>query len=217
MKLGEKIVQIRKDNHLSQETFAELFNVTRQTVSNWENGKSHPDLETIIKMSEEFNLTMDELLKDDVTLVQQIDLEKKKKNRLVFLLLGLALVIVVTLFLFYNYQKAATAVSFDMTQHETLTLKAINEEELVIGTGYFSLVKSGRITVQATGEIDSGNLRIAIIDTETKKEVYQIEKDKIEDRQAIILEKGSYKIQIMADNYKEKIISFTYKVNVSNL
>ena len=46
MQLGQTIQKIRKENHLTQEEFAEIFHVTRQTVSNWENEKSYPDLLT---------------------------------------------------------------------------------------------------------------------------------------------------------------------------
>ena len=48
MTLGSNIQKIRKEEHLSQEDFAEMFHVSRQTISNWENSKSYPDLETII-------------------------------------------------------------------------------------------------------------------------------------------------------------------------
>ncbi|MEG2059998.1 MAG: helix-turn-helix transcriptional regulator, partial [Lachnospiraceae bacterium] len=57
MILGEKISELRKDKNLNQDTFAELFHVTRQTVSNWENGKSYPDLEIILKISDEFQVS----------------------------------------------------------------------------------------------------------------------------------------------------------------
>ena len=48
MQLGQTIVKIRKDNGLTQEDFANKYNVTRQTVSNWENEKSYPDLRIVL-------------------------------------------------------------------------------------------------------------------------------------------------------------------------
>ena len=45
MNIGNQILNIRKENQLTQEEFGKLFHVTRQTVSNWENGKSYPDLQ----------------------------------------------------------------------------------------------------------------------------------------------------------------------------
>ena len=48
MDIGKQIVNIRKAQQLTQEEFGSLFHVTRQTVSNWENRKSFPDLESSI-------------------------------------------------------------------------------------------------------------------------------------------------------------------------
>lgn len=51
MNIGNQILNIRKENQLTQEGFGKLFHVTRQTVSNWENGKSYPDLQILVSMS----------------------------------------------------------------------------------------------------------------------------------------------------------------------
>ena len=48
MKLGQTILDIRKERKMTQEEFAQIFHVTRQTVSNWEKEKNYPDLETLI-------------------------------------------------------------------------------------------------------------------------------------------------------------------------
>ena len=45
MQLGHAIAQIRKERGLTHEAFAKMYNVTRQTVSNWENEKSYPDFQ----------------------------------------------------------------------------------------------------------------------------------------------------------------------------
>ena len=80
MNIGEQINNLRKQHGLSQDDFANLFNVSRQTISNWENGKSYPDLEMIIKVSDYFKISIDELLKNDVQTVKKIDNEKKAKE-----------------------------------------------------------------------------------------------------------------------------------------
>ena len=51
MNIGNQILNIRKENQLTQEEFGKLFHVTRQAVSNWENGKSYPDLQILVSMS----------------------------------------------------------------------------------------------------------------------------------------------------------------------
>lgn len=64
MEIGKQIQKIRKENNLSQEQFGKRFHVTRQTVSNWENEKSYPDLQTLISISDGFDISLDKLLKD---------------------------------------------------------------------------------------------------------------------------------------------------------
>lgn len=60
MKLGEKLQELRKEKDLSQEKIAELIGVSRQAVSKWENDLSYPDSKNLIKLSEVFNVSMDE-------------------------------------------------------------------------------------------------------------------------------------------------------------
>lgn len=65
--LSEKIAALRKQNGFSQETFAEMLDVSRQAVSKWESGSSIPEIDKIIRMSEIFNVTTDYLLKDNLS------------------------------------------------------------------------------------------------------------------------------------------------------
>ena len=60
MKLGQTIVEIRKEHGLTQEDLAKEFHVTRQTVSNWENEKSYPDLCTLVKISDTYHISLDD-------------------------------------------------------------------------------------------------------------------------------------------------------------
>ena len=78
MELGKRITKIRKDNKLTQDDFAKKYYVTRQTISNWENEKSYPDLETLVKISDDFNVSLDTLLKEDDRMIK--DISKKQKN-----------------------------------------------------------------------------------------------------------------------------------------
>ena len=76
MNIGNQILTIRKEKQLTQEEFGRLFHVTRQTVSNWENGKSYPDLQILVSMSNQFDISLDTLLKEDSKMVQSIDKER---------------------------------------------------------------------------------------------------------------------------------------------
>lgn len=76
MNLGSQILKIRKEKALTQEEFGKLFHVTRQTVSNWENEKSYPDLQTLVDLSDHFGISLDVLLKQDAKMVKAIDKER---------------------------------------------------------------------------------------------------------------------------------------------
>lgn len=86
MKFGEKIKNIRKEKKMTQEQMANILNVSRQAISNWENNKNFPDLEMIIKISRFFSLTLDELiLGDDDTMTEKLikdgsEIRKSKLN-----------------------------------------------------------------------------------------------------------------------------------------
>ena len=65
MNLGNKILQLRKKNGLSQEQLGEKVEVTRQTISNWELGETAPNPEQLKKLSKTFNVSIDEILDND--------------------------------------------------------------------------------------------------------------------------------------------------------
>lgn len=72
MNVGKTILSIRKEKQMSQEEFGGLFHVTRQTVSNWENEKTYPDLQTLVDMSDMFEISLDKLLKEDKQMVKEV-------------------------------------------------------------------------------------------------------------------------------------------------
>jgi len=71
MNIGEKLYELRKEKHLSQEEVAEKLDVTRQTISKWETNQSTPDFDKIKPLCELYGITADELLTG----------EKKEKER----------------------------------------------------------------------------------------------------------------------------------------
>lgn len=68
MRLHEKISIIRKMNNLTQEEFAEELGVSRQALSKWENGASVPDIQMLLKIADYYNVTLDQLARDDFDL-----------------------------------------------------------------------------------------------------------------------------------------------------
>lgn len=83
MNIGEKIKNAREENNLTQTQASESLMVSRQTISNWENGKSLPDILSVIRMSELYKISLDELLKGDKAMMEKIekDAEISKTER----------------------------------------------------------------------------------------------------------------------------------------
>lgn len=65
MEFKDQIRQLRTDRGLTQDDLASNLNVTRQTVSNWENGKNYPDITTLRKISKLYGVSLDEMLNGD--------------------------------------------------------------------------------------------------------------------------------------------------------
>jgi len=73
MNIGEKLKTARQQSHLTQEAVADLILVSRQTISNWENEKSYPDIVNLIKLSDLYQISLDTLLKDDGKMIEHLD------------------------------------------------------------------------------------------------------------------------------------------------
>ena len=66
MEIGNKILELRKRNNLSQEALSELVGVSRQTISKWELGETSPDLKQATALSKIFKVSLDELVNNDI-------------------------------------------------------------------------------------------------------------------------------------------------------
>lgn len=83
MRIGEKLKNFRLSLGMTQEQIAEKINVSRQTISNWENGKSLPDVISLIKISDLYQISLDDLLKGDGKMMDKIkrDTDTVKSNQ----------------------------------------------------------------------------------------------------------------------------------------
>lgn len=94
MELNKQLKKYRIQQKLSQENLAEKIFVSRQTISNWENGKSYPDIQNLLLLSEIFDVSLDELVKGDVEhMKKKISNTKLKKLSNTFFVLLVILLI----------------------------------------------------------------------------------------------------------------------------
>ena len=80
MELNAQIKKYRTELNLSQEELAEKVYVTRQTISNWENEKSYPDIHSLLLLSSLFNVSLDQLIKGDIETMKEIINEQEIKE-----------------------------------------------------------------------------------------------------------------------------------------
>ena len=106
MELSKKIKQIRNDNKLTQEQFAEKMLVSRTAVSKWENGTCYPSIDSLKYMSLIFNISLDKLLSSEEILeIAKTENQSNisKYNSLLFCLLDIVRIIFIFLPL-YSYK-----------------------------------------------------------------------------------------------------------------
>lgn len=82
MDLGTKIKVQRERKHWSQQELADQIHISRQSISKWEQNRALPSITNIIMMSNLFNMSLDELMKDDATLAAQMDAKMKVSKTL---------------------------------------------------------------------------------------------------------------------------------------
>ena len=71
MELNEQIKKYRTEMNISQEELAEKIFVTRQSISNWENGKTYPDIHSLLLLSSLFGISLDQLVKGDIDIMKE--------------------------------------------------------------------------------------------------------------------------------------------------
>lgn len=72
MEIGQKLKHARVEQNMTQEQVAAELGVSRQTVSNWENNRSYPDIVSVIRMSDLYAVSLDELLKEDREMIRHL-------------------------------------------------------------------------------------------------------------------------------------------------
>ena len=71
MELNEQIKKYRTEMNISQEELAEKIYVTRQSISNWENGKTYPDIHSLLLLSSLFGISLDQFVKGDIEIMKE--------------------------------------------------------------------------------------------------------------------------------------------------
>ena len=132
MTIGSKIVDLRKKKKISQERLAELLGISRQTLSNYENDITSPDLNQSKKICEIFDTSLDELIGNDNTVCSKISsterLVKKQTKTIRIILITLYIIIMTFLIIFTIHYLTKR----DFTKDYQATFTCINNKEKVM-------------------------------------------------------------------------------------
>ena len=126
MKLGNNILKLRKDCSLSQEQLAEKVDVTRQTISNWELGETSPNPEQLKLLSKALNVSIDELLNNDIkqALIKKVNNTEKNAEVIIKILkvLGIIFVVGFAITIFSNIMFSVKKDSMTIKENQTVLL-----------------------------------------------------------------------------------------------
>lgn len=105
MNLGKKIAELRKKNNLSQEELAEKVGVARQTISKWEIGDTTPDINQVKIISKIFNISIDELVDNDINnvIVEKVSNTEKLAGITIKILKVFGIMIIVFIILIFLF------------------------------------------------------------------------------------------------------------------
>ena len=105
MKIGDKLKNARLDKKLTQEEVAEKLFVSRQSISNWENNKTYPDIGNVIALSDLYQISLDELLKGSDNFMKHLEesTDIVKSNKKLIFFIGLALIAMIVMAIFTEF------------------------------------------------------------------------------------------------------------------
>ena len=120
--IGSKIKAARLEKKLTQEQVAEILGVSRQTISNWENEKSYPDIISVIKMSDYYEASLDYLLKGEQKmntyydyLEESTNVVKSNANRnIIITILSYMLVWAIAMIVFWFFTSGSDAMGYSL-------------------------------------------------------------------------------------------------------
>ena len=117
MDIGGKIKKSRTDAKITQEQAAQALGISRQTISNWENERSYPDIVSVLKMSDLYSVSLDYLLKGEGPMKDYLDyIEEstntvKSKTRLSKLLVVLSYLVIWALNIMASWRFSAGSIT----------------------------------------------------------------------------------------------------------
>lgn len=136
MEIGSKLKKARLEKKLTQENVANLLNLSRSTISSWEVGRSYPDLDNLVAISDLYDVSLDILLREDAKMVKQLSLDTKQKKRFKLIISLLLIVIISTagyLFLLEKSYQTGLEIPLNEIEISNITLSSVSQNDADTG------------------------------------------------------------------------------------
>ncbi|ALS02324.1 hypothetical protein ATZ33_13290 [Enterococcus silesiacus] len=111
MKIGQRLKEARTANHYSQQEVSEILHVSRSTISSWEIGRTYPSIELLVELSKLYDLSLDQLLKEDEEIIKEFKKDQQYKKWVVILGIVIIILLLVLLISSFNVSEKAIASS----------------------------------------------------------------------------------------------------------
>ena len=163
MELSEKLKQLRADKKITQEKLAEIMHVSRTTISSWETGRSYPDLQMIVEISDYFKVSLDCLLREDKKMITKLTFDTKNKRRfkaLVFALIALFIISIGMFISIWNNQineMNPNSIQIEKVEKVAINSRVIDGKEIAKDYKYYVYVKMNDPLHTFDDVIDSSN------------------------------------------------------------
>lgn len=116
MKIGQRIKNRREALKLSQEELAQRLNVTRSAISNWEIDRNYPDVQTLVHLSLELDISLDELMRESVAIDMKKSAIKKIQPFKIYLMIAVMMLVVGSVFVYQKHYAVP-----DVTYHKSVS------------------------------------------------------------------------------------------------
>ena len=163
MELSEKLKQLRADKKITQEKLAEILHVSRTTISSWETGRSYPDLQMIVKISDYFKVSLDFLLREDKKMITKLTFDTKNKRRFKALIFSLIALFIISIGMFISIwnnqinEMNPNSIQIEKVEKVAINSRVIDGKEIAKDYKYYVYVKMNDPLHTFDDVIDSSN------------------------------------------------------------
>ncbi len=212
MNFSDNLIKLRKGKSWSQEDLAEKLGISRQAVSKWEVGTSKPDIDNIIKISKLFEVSIDELVNNEIVRTEAISINVKRKSKKDVLLVWLRRILIVLIIIYFINVIYKFAMLFTITQAELQYKELDNYHYVVTSYSDDGMIEkeecwykdgvSKTINVNINNQEKSQRKRVTCVDFNLNQGYIELDnKDKI------IINMNEYKISNNSNDGKNQFYS----------